>query len=161
VKSITIPHPPSPIPSFLPFLPCAAEAARAALGLFEVVGPGGFRQGDALDDELRDARADLDLDRRVAVVDERAQNLAAVVRVNDARQRVESRLDRQPGARRDPPVEAGGDRHRQPRPHSRARAGPKRHALDRVEVKPRGQRAAARRQPRLWVKPLESKSLEP
>src|SRR5215212_546178 len=133
----------------------AAEAARAAPGLFEVFGPGGLRRGDGFDDELRDARAGLYLERLKAVVDERAQNLAAVVGVDDARQHVYPLADGEPRARRDAAVEARGDGHREPRPDGRAPARLNRHALDRVEVEPRRARAPARRQFRFGVESLE------
>src|SRR5205085_3526447 len=113
--------------SGLPFYFClslsrAAEAARAAFRFVEVFGPRGFGQRDSFDDELRDARARLDLYGRVAVVDEHAQHLAAIVAVNDARQRVEAVAHGQARARRDATVEADGYRQREARPHRRARA---------------------------------------
>src|SRR5215212_10218160 len=86
----------------------AAEAARAAAGLFEFFGPGGLGCGDGLDDELRDARAGLDLERPAAVVDERAQDFAAVVRVDHPGQHVYPVADGEPRARRDAAVEPPG-----------------------------------------------------
>src|SRR5438270_1721349 len=116
--------------TFAFFLSRAAEAARAAFGLVEVFGPRGFGQRDSFDDELRDARARLDLYRRVAVVDEHAQNLAAVVAVDDARQRVEAVAHGESRTRRDSTVEPNRYRHREARPHSRPRARRNRHTLD-------------------------------
>src|ERR1044072_7303133 len=87
----------------------AAEAARAAHGLFEVFGPSGLWGSDGFDDELRDARARLYPGRLVAVVAELAQNLAAIVRINPPSQYVYPLGDSEPRARRDAAVEALGD----------------------------------------------------
>lgn len=76
----------------------AAKAARAADALLELLDLDDVGGHDALQDELRDAVAVLDLVVGVGVVEEQHLDLAAVVGVDDAGARVDEVLGRQAGA---------------------------------------------------------------
>jgi len=82
----------------------AAEPARAAHALLELLHLEHLGRVDALEHQLRDPVALLDGEIGVRVVEEEDLDLAAVVGVDDARARVDEVFGRQAGARGDAAV---------------------------------------------------------
>ena len=83
---------------------CAPEAASAADALLELLNLDNLGGVDALNDELRDAVALLDLEVGVGMVEEQNLDGAAVVGVDHAGARVDEVLGCQTRARRDAAV---------------------------------------------------------
>jgi hypothetical protein len=130
------------------FLSRAAEAAFAALGLAQIIAPDGLRRDDLLNHQLGHAHPGFYLDRLFAVIDQRAQNFATVIAINHSRQNIQPVLDRQSRTRSDAPVKSMRDGYGETCADGCTTARRDREALNRVEVKSGGKRAAARRQSR-------------
>src|SRR6185295_16154626 len=95
---------------------CRSKSAGATRGFVEIRRPLNFRSDDLLDNQLTNLTSGRQANRFVAGVIEQTTNLTTVVRINHAREHIQTVLRRESRSRRHSSIKPVGYRHRQPRP---------------------------------------------